>query len=130
MPAGRPSDYNEDMLEFARDYLEHYEEHGHKVPSVVGLAKILRRPEKTLYAWGHSNPEFRKTLDQIVSDQKFELTNGGLGNSFNSNICKLMLANHGFSEKTQDVTGHNWNDEENKWEVEITHTKDVDAGKE
>ena len=129
MKTGRPSDYSEEINDLAKDYIEHYQEHGHKVPSVVGLAKILRRPEKTLYAWGHSNPSFRKTLDQIVSDQKFELTNGGLGNSFNSNICKLMLANHGFSERTQDVTGHNWNDEENKWEVEITHTKDVDTGK-
>ena len=130
MPGGRPSSYKPEYNDLAIQYITDYASHDHAVPSVVGLATVIGCAEKTLYNWGHSNPEFLHTLGDIVSAQKFALTNGGLKNEFNSNICKLMMANHGFSERTQDVTGHNWNDEENKWEVEITHTNDKDTGKE
>ena len=131
MKTGRPSDYSQEALDTALAYVETFkEQYGHAIPSVMGLGKILKRPEKTLYAWGHANPDFRKALDMINNNQKFELVNSGLLNEFNSNIAKLALGNHGMSERHQDMTGKNWNDEENKWEVEITHTKDVDAGKE
>ena len=131
MPGGRPTKYNEAMNELGQEYIYNYKtEHDHAVPSVVGLAYILKCAERTLYNWGNDHPEFLQTLSEIQSAQKLALMNGGLDNVYNSNICKLMLANHGFSERTQDVTGHNWNDEENKWEVEITHTNDKDTSPE
>lgn len=130
MAGGRPTDYKQEFNDLAIKYITNYADYDHKVPSVVGLAVIIGCAERSLYNWGNKHPEFMHTLKEIVSTQKFALTNGGLGNDFNSNICKLMLANHGFSERTQDVSGQQWNDEENKWEVEITHTQPVDKKEE
>jgi len=128
---GRPSNYKPEFNDLALDYIDTYKDkYDHQVPSVVGLAVIIGCAERTLYNWGNKHPDFMHTLRDIVSAQKFALTNGGLGNDFNSNICKLMLANHGFSERTQDVTGQQWNEEENKWEIEVTHTQVADKQEE
>ena len=96
MPAGRPSDYNEEVLETA---------------SVAGLAKVLGKHRDTLYGWAEdeAKSEFSYILSQIVSNQELVLLNKGLKGEFNSNICKLALGKHGYSEKkdlktTGDVT--------------------------
>ena len=43
--------------------------------------------------------EFLDTLELIKSRQEVELINKGLKGEFNASIAKLMLANHGYSEK-------------------------------
>lgn len=98
----RPTKYNKAILETAKSYLEDFRtEHAHSVPSVAGLGKVLRITRETLYQWAEDEDkkEFSDTLAQIMSDQEFELQNGGLNGSLNSNITKLMLFNHGHSEK-------------------------------
>lgn len=103
----RPTLYNDEVLAKANDYLVNYKDEGHAVPSVAGLGKILRITRETLYKWAkdEDKKEFSDTLAQIISDQEFELVNGGLMNELNSNIAKLMLYNHGHKEK-QDVTSN------------------------
>ena len=111
MPAGRPSDYNEEVLETARAYLDNFESYEHAIPSVAGLAKVLGKHRDTLYGWAEdeAKSEFSYILSQIVSNQELVLLNKGLKGEFNSNICKLALGKHGYSEKkdlktTGDVT--------------------------
>jgi len=104
-PNGRPTDYNEEVLATAQAYLTDYENHGHAIPSVAGLAKVLKKSRDTLYDWAkHKDKvEFSDILRQIVSDQELVLLNKGLTGAFNAQITKLVLGKHGYTDK-QDLT--------------------------
>jgi len=95
----RPTKYNDEVLEKARDYIENHEQYDDLVPSVVGLAGAIDVSRSTLYKWGEENDEFSDILDRINEDQERKLLSGGLGGDFNSNIVKLMLGKHGYSDK-------------------------------
>ncbi len=102
---GRPTSYNDQVLLTAIDYLFNYKEHGQNVPTVARLAQLLELTEVTLYRWANdeNKAEFSYTLERIKQAQKIELVENGLSGNYNSNITKLMLYNHGFSDK-QEVT--------------------------
>lgn len=102
---GVHSTYSEAMLDTAQAYLENYSESGDKVPQVAGLARLCGVCEKTIYNWGDANPEFLQTLSAIQTEQHRVLVNNGLDGTFTAPIAKLMLSNHGHSEKTStDIT--------------------------
>ncbi len=98
----RPTKYNEEVLEKAKDYIENHLEQGDEVPSIEGLAYYIGVGRKNLYNWAEENSEFLHTLDDIKSKQAKMLINGGLVGDYNASIAKLMLYNHGYSEK-QDM---------------------------
>jgi len=100
---GRPTKYNQEMLEKAKHYLENYEEMGDKIPSIDGLAFFLEIHRDTVYDWAkhEDKKDFSDTLERINNKQKIVLLNKGLSGEFNSNITKLALGNHGFSDKHQ-----------------------------
>lgn len=105
--AGRPSEYNEEILAKANAYLDNYEtEYEHAIPSVAGLAKVLNKSRETLYDWAKQEDKkaFSDILRQIVSNQEFVLLNKGLKSEFNAAITKLALGKHGYSDK-QEHTG-------------------------
>ena len=108
MAGGRPSKYNESMLEIAEDYLTTYNtEYNHLIPSIVGLSEVLEVTAKTLYNWSnHSdNTEFLHMLDKIQQRQQRILIENGLTGDFNAAITKLALTKHGYSDKVeQDLT--------------------------
>src|SRR6056297_525585 len=97
----RPTKYNDEVLEKAREYIENHEQYDDLVPSVVGLAGAIDVSRSTLYKWGEESDEFSDILDRINEDQERKLLSGGLGGDFNSNIVKLMLGKHGYSDKQQ-----------------------------
>lgn len=98
---GRPSELAECLVK-AREYLlGGYEKVGDVVPSVAGLACYLGKSKSTVNKWGVDNEDFSDTLDAIKTLQESKLLNGGLGGTFNSTITKLMLSNHGYSEKQE-----------------------------
>ena len=99
----RPTEYNAGVNEKARAYLKDYKTLGDVVPSIEGLAVELDVARKTLYNWANENEEFLHTLEAIKSTQARLTMNGGLDESFNSTISKLLLANHGYSDK-QELT--------------------------
>lgn len=105
-PVGRPTDYNQTKLDIAINYLDNYEEMGDLVPSILGLADELGVRASRVNEWGGKNPEFQVTLDAILSKQGRLLLSGGLSNTLNSNITKLMLHNHGYSDKSE-IEQHN-----------------------
>ena len=44
-----------------------------------------------------------ETLENIKTKQELMLISGGLKSTFNSTITKLMMANHGYSDKVEQV---------------------------
>jgi hypothetical protein len=107
MAGGRPTKYSEDKLETAKDYIINHEEYGDVIPSVVGLAVALETHRDTVYDWAKDpeKPEFSDIVKRIATNQERKLLNGGLDNSFNPTIAKLLLGKHGYSDKTEtDIT--------------------------
>ena len=106
-------------IKAARLYQANYEtEHGDLVPSVIGLARAMRIPRTRLTALLAKHPDEMKKitpnqranklemieiLGEINDMQHHLLLQGGLGGTMNSNIVKLMLGKHGYSDK-QDTT--------------------------
>lgn len=104
---GRPTKYSKDVQERADAYVSGgYIEAGDVVPTAAGLACLLDIAKSTIYEWAKHNPEFSDTLGRLNTRQENSLTNGGLDGSFTPVITKLMLANHGYSEKVESVTEH------------------------
>lgn len=114
---GRPSLLDEELLEKAKHYMiEGYKEIENIVPSVAGLCCYLGVSKSAVYVWSEKSEanlndpiraEFMDTLDAIQAKQEMLLINGGLSQSFSGTITKLMLANHGYSDKVQtDITSN------------------------
>lgn len=106
MNIGRPSEYNETILQRTQEYMESYEQVGDAIPSVAGLAVFLEVSRKTIYNWADAHPEFLHILDQLLAKQEKTLFDKGLKNEFNSTITKLALGKHGYSEKLETDNKH------------------------
>jgi len=107
--AGRPSKYKPEFDQIAIDYaMGGFREDDQVVPSRVGLAIVLGVSPDTLENWGKDNPSFLVTLALVQSKQHVEALNRGLDSTFNAAITKLLLHNHGYSDKAaQEITGAN-----------------------
>ena len=114
---GRPSLLDEEMLEKAKHYMiDGYKEIENIVPSVAGLCCYLGVSKSAVYVWSEKSEanlkdpirvEFMDTLDAIQAKQEMLLINGGLSQVFSGTITKLMLANHGYSDKVNtDITSN------------------------
>ncbi|WP_241603766.1 DNA-packaging protein [Rosenbergiella nectarea] len=98
---GRPSKLAE-SIEKAKEYLMGgFEAVGDVVPSVAGLACYLGISRSTAQEYAKDNAEFSGTLEAIKTLQENKLINKGLVGDFNPTITKLMLANHGYSDKAE-----------------------------
>lgn len=105
MPAGRPTKYTPEIVEQAYAYLQEFNtKHDHAIPSAIGMSIVLNLDESTLYDWAKKEDnEFSKILPMCKKRQEFHLIDGGLKSDLNSNIVKLALGKHGYSDK-QDNT--------------------------
>ena len=101
---GRPSKYNDKMQEQADSYLFRLEELGHVVPSRAGLCCFLGISRSTSHEWEKIHHSFSDTLANIEVMQEHLALNGGLAGNLNSTIVKLVLANHGYSDKVDNVS--------------------------
>lgn len=105
---GRPTDYSEEVAKLALEYVSddessNYLSHNHGVPSVVGLCRVINRARSTVYKWAEEDDkEFSDILDILMDFQHLTLVSGGLKNTLNPTITKLMLTKHGYSDR-QDV---------------------------
>jgi len=96
---GRPTKYNEDLQAQADEYIFKYSEVGDVIPSRVGLCCYLGISKRVSYEWETLYPDFLHTLENIEAMQERTAVNRGLDGTFNSAITKLILHNHGYSEK-------------------------------
>ena len=104
MPGGRPTKYTPELLKIAWDYVENYEAYGDVMPSQIGLKLACGIDKSTLLDWSKqkAKKEFSTILDIIMDKQHQCLINKGLMGEFNSNICKLALGKHGYSDKVDN----------------------------
>lgn len=110
MGAGRPTLCTPKLVEQARAYVENYFENGDKIPSLVGLCRVLKVRRETFYLWAkfegdEDDPriEFKDIMEEINEEQERVALNNGLDGTFNPAITKLVLHNHGYHDK-QDNT--------------------------
>ena len=105
MPGGRPTLLNDELRAKARQYLDEFDKHGDAIPSTAGLAVYLGVSKQTVHNYGNNDPDFFDTLRAIQAKQEALTLNNGITGIFNSTIAKLVLANHGYSDKAQhDLT--------------------------
>lgn len=99
----RPTKKTKALVKSARQYLDSFEIHGHAIPSIVGMARIIGVARSTLYAWAddEDDDEFSDILEQCNEYQEFELLNNGLKDNFNASITKLCLGKHGYHDKQE-----------------------------
>ncbi len=106
MNRGRPTKYSEEMLQKAHDYLDSYEEYGDVVPHVEGIADVCKVSMSTVYLWAQEHEDFSDTLRACKAIQARGLKNKGLDGTFQPTIAKLMLANHGYSDRQEtEISG-------------------------
>jgi hypothetical protein len=105
------------QLTLTRDYLVNYsEKYEDVIPSMVGLALALDVPRHNLTNLKRDPPkptaktaaatrqrDMLRLLDKCQDMQHQRLINGSLTGELNSNIAKLALGKHGYSDK-QDNT--------------------------
>jgi len=101
-PVGRPTKYSKALQERADKYIFEYIGLGDVIPSRAGLCCYLGVSKRVSYAWELIHPEFMHTLEKIEAEQERTTVNRGLDGTFNSAITKLVLSNHGYSDK-QDL---------------------------
>jgi hypothetical protein len=108
MPAGRPRKYGPKILEIMEKYIDDCTQYGDLVPSVAGCAHECGVVRETFHQWDRDEdkPEFSHTLKRLLQVQERMCVKGGLGGDYNSTIVKLMLANHGYSDKIEQKTEH------------------------
>lgn len=117
---GRPTDYNETTVSRSREYLDscvdevkqvvigesekftsYKEKVTVKLPSIEGLARFLKISKETIYQWEKIHPEFSDVLHDLRSEQAQRLINMGLSGDYNPVISRLLLAKHGYADKTE-----------------------------
>jgi len=104
-PGGRPSTYNQELVDQAWLYVDNYADHGHAVPSVVGLCKVINRSKSAIYKWAEDGkPEIVDILEAIKENQELVTFNKALTNEYNATIAKLLLGKHGYSDKVEQKT--------------------------
>lgn len=97
---GRPTKYNAEMQAQADAYVLRWSEVD-AVPSRVGLCCWLGISKQTSFTWEKDYPQFLATLQAVDALQEHTAMNKGITGEFNSTIVKLVLANHGYSDKVQ-----------------------------
>jgi len=97
---GRPTKYSPALQKKADEYVNRLPE-GQIVHSVEGLALHLGIHRDTCYAWRDTIEDFSDTLESVMKMQAVALINNGLSGEFNSAITKLMMANHGYRERSE-----------------------------
>ena len=100
---GRPSKYTPELQIAADWYADNWDTTGDVIPSQVGLACHLNVSESTVSLWATQDdkPRFSETLATINARQHKTALNKGLTGDFTAPITKLVLHNHGYSDKSQ-----------------------------
>jgi len=118
--SGRPTDYCDEIVEKARQYVLSAEDEDINqlagltkkgtelfksrikvnLPSIEGLSLHLGISRETIYDWEsqESKKVFSDIIKQLRAKQGIQLINKGLSGEYNSTICKVLLSKHGYRE--------------------------------
>lgn len=110
MPAGRPTDYNSQVLTDAWNYIKEFSNDNYDVvrerlkvqlPTIEGLALYLEVSRSTVYLWQKDHQEFSDIIEILLQKQAQALINNGLSGDYNPTIAKVLLTKHGYSDKQE-----------------------------
>ena len=94
----------------AEEYVETAWKENEAIPSISGCALFLGVPRRTLRQWmdtdylGCREP-FPELRDKLLALQEVRLLSAGLQGTFTPSITKLVLHQHGYSDKSEtDLT--------------------------
>ena len=105
-PGGRPTKYNEVILEAVEQYLKQAVPENMEIATVEGLALYLGLSKNTLYEWAKEYKKFSDALEKLRDIQKQQLIKTGVfgGKEINSNIIMLLLkVNHDMIETSKQL---------------------------
>lgn len=112
--AGRPTKYSKAAQKKADDYVDGYdmyqeitknvitksgdvievtEKVPNDIPSIVGLALLLRVHRETIYNWAKSHASFFDTLERLSQKQKQFLLHHGLLRNYSDGFAKFVSIN-------------------------------------
>lgn len=112
---GRPTDYTEELLTKANDYIDNCPDAVH---TVVGLCLHIGIAKSTAYRWmEEDNQEFKDIVDTVAALQERKLLSSGLTNEFNASITKLLLTKHGYTDKVESTNTN----------IEMSHEEWIDS---
>lgn len=100
---GRPPKYSKAILDKTQDYITNYENYGDVVPTIAGLSKAIEISRDLAYKWMEDprKKPFLYMCSRIMTEQECKLVNGGLEGKYNSNVVKLMLSKHGYTDSPE-----------------------------
>jgi len=115
MITGRPTIYNQEILEKTQEYIDSCKDIDEdkeagikakvKLPSIEGLAYYIKVHKDTIYEWCKEHKEFSDVINDLRAIQADRLLNNGLAGTYNPTIAKVLLTKHGYTEKTEtDIT--------------------------
>ena len=105
-----PTKYKDEILSKTIEYTDNFGDYGHAIPSVEGLADVLKIQKASISDWAENsaNDEFTKAMNMLSNRQHLELINKGLSGAFNETVVKLILINnHGYKDKKFINANHN-----------------------
>ena len=84
------------------------------IPSIAGLSEYVSVARETLQVWKKEKGtplkiEFSNILESMLAKQERLLLAAGLQGAWNSNIVKLILGKHGYSDKLETDNKHKIN---------------------
>jgi hypothetical protein len=102
--------WTKEMSQMATDYLiKGWEEAGHTMPSLTGLAAHLKIPLNELNKWCErgDKPVIATILGLIKTIQHHMIVDGGLSGKLNAAFCKFILINHfGYQSDKMQIDTH------------------------
>lgn len=101
-PEGRPTKYNDGMLQRAKSYLKTCTVQN-KLPLIEELARILEIDDETISEWCNVNPEFSATIKRLRLLQKEKIILRGFGAKNPTFSIFMLKANHGMMETEKQV---------------------------
>lgn len=108
MPAGRPTEYNSQVLSDAINYVQNFSNDSKEgqtlkvnLPTIEGLALYLEISRSTLYLWQKEYKEFSDIIEVLQQKQAQVLINNGLSGNYNPTIAKVLLTKHGYTDKQE-----------------------------
>lgn len=109
---GRNSDLDQLWLDYARLYMDNWQNDGAQVPTIAGLCLATQISDVTYHAWVNKLTDPSYDCNDVESQflsiacklhllQQNGLIQGGLAGKFQPTITKLLLGKHGYSDKIE-----------------------------
>lgn len=105
-PIGRPTKYNETMIDKVREYISTCGREQTELPTLEGLSLYININLDTILEWGKKYPDFSGAIKELKQQQKAQLINDGMygGKDVNATMAIFLLkVNHDMIETEKRI---------------------------